>query len=115
MLREANKVKDGTAARGRQYKKILRWLPHPPLDLSRRHKEASVPIFHPSTSTFHQQLSPLHQFHHHISFAMAARFVAPKMAQMAARPALRQAAVKPMVAQRAFSGNHQITDTSITN
>ncbi|KAF1351188.1 hypothetical protein BDV97DRAFT_368847 [Delphinella strobiligena] len=37
---------------------------------------------------------------------MAARFVAPKMAQMAARPAARQA-VKPMVAQRAFSGLRQ--------
>ncbi|KAF7845845.1 hypothetical protein BT93_L0381 [Corymbia citriodora subsp. variegata] len=35
---------------------------------------------------------------------MASRFVAPKIAQMAARPALRQSLVKPMVAQRAISG-----------
>ncbi|GAB7348395.1 hypothetical protein MBLNU459_g6829t1 [Dothideomycetes sp. NU459] len=34
---------------------------------------------------------------------MASRIVAPKMAQMAARPALRQS-FKPQVAQRAFSG-----------
>lgn len=33
---------------------------------------------------------------------MASRIVAPKMAQMAARPAFR--AVQPKVAQRAFSG-----------
>ncbi|KAL1304056.1 hypothetical protein AAFC00_000493 [Neodothiora populina] len=39
---------------------------------------------------------------------MSARIVAPKMAQMAARPALRQA-VKPQVAQRAFSGLRQQT------
>ncbi|THW56465.1 hypothetical protein D6D25_03181 [Aureobasidium pullulans] len=38
---------------------------------------------------------------------MASRIVAPKMAQMAARPAFR--AVQPKVAQRAFSGLRQAT------
>lgn len=89
----------------RQYKKILRGLPRlSPLTSSHSSSiKGKLPprSLNPYLPSFINN-SPLHPPSHIQSVEMASR-IAPKFAQMAARPAAFRA-VQPKVAQRAFSG-----------